>query len=51
MCIYVSAVADDLPTSDETGPAAEGVCSIGILVCVFGNVFTAMEEVWEGFLP
>ena len=31
--IAVCAIADDLPTTNETGPVAEGVCSIGILVC------------------
>ena len=50
VCISVGAVADDSPTSDETGPAAEWVCSIGILMCVlFVNVFIAVEELWEGF--
>ena len=33
-CIAVCAVADDSPISDETGLAAEGVCSIGILMRV-----------------
>ena len=32
--IAVYAIADDSPISDETGPVAEGVCSIGILMCV-----------------
>ena len=46
----VCAVADDSPTSNETGLAAEGVCSIGILMCVlFVNVFATVEELWEGF--
>ena len=50
VCIAVCAVADDSPISNETGPAAEGVCSIGILMCVqCVNVFTAVEEIWEGF--
>jgi len=41
--ISVCAVADDSPTSDETVSAAEGVCSIGILIYVlFVNVFTAV---------
>ena len=45
VCISVCTVADDLPTSDETGPVAEGVCSIGILMCVLCvNVFTVVEE-------
>ena len=48
--VFVCAVADDSPTSDETGPATEGVCSIEILMCVlFMNVFIAVEELWEGF--
>ena len=50
--VYVSVctVADDSPTSDETGLAAEVVCSIGILMYVIVmNVFTAMDELWEGF--
>ena len=34
VCIAVCDVADDSPISDETGLAAEGVCSIGILICV-----------------
>ena len=46
----VYAVSDDSAISDETGPAAEGVCSIGILMCVqLVNVFRAVEELWEGF--
>ena len=50
LCIAVCAVADDLPMSDETGPAAEGVCSIGILMHVlFVNVFIAVDELWEEF--
>ena len=49
VCISVCAVADDSPTSDETGPAAEGMCNIGILMCVlFVNVFPAVKELWEG---
>ena len=37
-------------TCDDTGPAAEGVCSIGILMCVLlVNVITAVEGLWEGF--
>ena len=48
--IAVCAVADDSPTSDETGPIAEWVCSIGILMCaLFVNAFIAVEELWEGF--
>ena len=47
VCIFVC--ADDLPTGDETGPAAEGVCGTGILMCVFlVNVFTAVEEHGKG---
>ena len=43
-------VADDSPIGDETGPAAERVCGIGILMCVlFVNVFTTVEKLWEGF--
>ena len=50
VCIAVYAITDDLPISDETGPVAEGMCCIGILMCVlFVNVFTAVEELWEGF--
>ena len=50
VCIAVCAAADDSPISDETGPTAEAVCSIGILMCVqFANVFVAVEELWEGF--
>ena len=45
VCIAVCAVADDSPKSDETGLATEGVCSIGILMCVlFVDVFIAVEE-------
>ena len=50
VCIAVCAVADDSPISDETGPVAEGVCSIGILIC--GRcviIFVVAEELWEGF--
>ena len=50
VCIAVCAVTDDSPKWDETGPVAEGVCSIGILMCVlFVNVFIVVEELWEGF--
>ena len=50
VCIAVYAIADDSPISDETGPVAEGVCSIGIAVCVLRvNVFIVVEELWEGF--
>ena len=50
--VYISvyAIADDLPISDETGPVAEGVCSIVILTCVLCmNVFIVVEELWKGF--
>ena len=48
--ITVYAIADDLPTSDETGLVAEGVYSIGILMCALCvNVFIVVEELWEGF--
>ena len=49
--IAVCVVAEDSPVSEETGPAADGVCSIGVLTCVpFVNVLTAaVEELWEGF--
>ena len=48
VCIAVCIIADELQI--ETSPAAEGVCSIGILMCVlFVNVFIAVEELWEGF--
>ena len=50
VCIAVCAVTDDPPISNETGPEAEGVCSIGILTRVlFVNIFIVMEELWEGF--
>ena len=50
VCIAVCAVTDDSPISDETSPAAKGVCIIGIFMCVrCVNVFTAVEELWEGF--
>ena len=49
VCISVCAVTDS-PTSDETGLAAEEVCSIGIPIYVqFVNFFTAVEELWKGF--
>ena len=36
--------------SDETGPAAEGMCSIVILMCVLLlNVIVDAEELQEGF--
>ena len=48
--IAVYAIADDLPISDETSPVAEGVYSIGILMCVLCvKVFIVVEELWEGF--
>ena len=51
VCIAVCTVADELPRSDETSSAAEGVCSIGILMCVLlVNVFIAVKELWEGFI-
>ena len=34
VCVSDYAVADDSPISDETSLAAEGVCSIGILMYV-----------------
>ena len=50
VCIAVCAVADDLPISDETGLAAEGVCCIGSVMCVlFVNISTAVEDLLEGF--
>ena len=50
VCIAVYAIADDSPISDETGPVAEGVYSIGILMCVLCvNIFIVVEELWEGF--
>ena len=34
---------------ESTGPAAEEVCSIEIpMYGIFVNVFTAVEELWEG---
>ena len=42
VCIAVCAVADDSPKSDVTGPVAEGVCSIGIFMCVLCvNVYSS----------
>ena len=32
VCIFAHAVAYDSPTSDETGPEAEGTCTIAILM-------------------
>ena len=50
VCIAVYAIADDSPISDETGPVAEGLCSIGILMCVLCvNLFMVVEKFWEGF--
>ena len=50
VCITVYTIADDSPTSDETRPVAEGVYSIGILMCVLcENVLKVVEELWEGF--
>ena len=50
VCITVYTIADDSPTSDETGPVAEGVYSIGILMCALCvNIFAVVEELWEGF--
>jgi len=50
VCIAVYAIADYSPVSDETGSVAEGVYSIGILMCVLCvNVFIVVEELWEGF--
>ena len=47
--IAVCTIADDLPTSDETGLVAEGVYSIGILMCVrCVNIFIVVEELWKG---
>ena len=45
VCIAIYAIADDSPISDETGPVAEGVYSIGILMrvpCV--NIFIVVEQ-------
>ena len=48
--IAVYAITDDSPLSNETGPVAEGVCIIGILMYVLCvNVFIAVEELWERF--
>ena len=48
--IALCAIADDSIISDETGLVAEGVCSIGILMCaLFVNVFIFVEELWKGF--
>ena len=50
VCIAVCAIAADSPISDETSPVAEGMCSIGIVMCVLCvNVFLVVEELWEGF--
>ena len=49
VCIPIYPIADDSQISDETGPVAEGVCSIGILMCVLCvNVSIVVEEHWEG---
>ena len=49
VCIAVSAIADDSPICDETGPVAEGVCSIGILMCVLCvNVFSLLKNSGNG---
>ena len=46
---YILMAQVSQPYANHFRPAAEGVCSIGILVCVlFLNVFTAVEELWEG---
>ena len=48
--IAVYTLADDSPISDETGPVAEWVYNIGILMCVLCvNIFIVVEELWEGF--
>ena len=45
MSIYIA--TKKTYTSDYTGPAAEGVYSIGIFMCVlFVNVVIAVEELW-----
>ena len=44
----VYAVADDSPISEETGPVAERVCSIGILMYVLVNVCSCRGN-WEEF--
>ena len=45
MHVSVCAVADESQTSEETGPTAEGVGSIGIFIYVlFLKVFTAVAE-------
>ena len=50
VCIAVCAITDDSPISDETGPVAEGVYSIVILMCVLSvNVLKVVEELWAGF--
>ena len=50
VCIAISAISDDSPISDETIPVAEGVYSIGILICVLCvSVFVVVEELWDGF--
>ena len=50
VCIAVYVVTNDSSVSDETGLVTERGCSIGVLMCVlFVNVFTAVEELWEGF--
>ena len=50
VCIPVSAIADDVPTSDETSPVAEGVCSSEILMHVlYVNIFIVVEELCEEF--
>ena len=50
VCIAVYAITDDSPISDETSTVAEGVYSIGIVVCVLCvNDFIVVEDLWEGF--
>ena len=49
VCISVYTIADDLRISDETGLVAEGVYSIGILMCVLCVNLFVVVELWEGF--
>ena len=50
VCISVYTLINDSPISDETSPVAEGVYSIGILMCVLCvNIFIVVEELWEEF--
>ena len=46
--VSVCAVADDPPISDESSPAAEGMCSNGIFMCTICECLYSYGE-GEGF--